>query len=68
VAGVRDTVALAQDLVIHHKVAVAPGSAFGESGEGWLRVCFAIKPDRLSRAVGRLAQGLAALAPAERAA
>jgi aspartate aminotransferase len=68
VAGVRDTVALAQDLVIHHKVAVAPGSAFGESGEGWLRVCFAIAPDRLSRAVSRLAQGLAALAPANRAA
>jgi aspartate aminotransferase len=62
VGGATDTVALAQDLVLRHKVAVAPGSAFGDSGEGWLRVCFATSPERLTRAVGRLVEGLAAFA------
>ncbi len=29
------------DLLHERRVAVAPGSAFGASGEGWIRVCFA---------------------------
>jgi aspartate aminotransferase len=41
-------------------VAVAPGIAFGESGEGWLRVCFAVAPKRLARALDRLSAGLKA--------
>jgi aspartate aminotransferase len=52
--------ALAQTLVTRHGIAVAPGIAFGESGEGWLRVCYAVAPDRLTRALGRLADGLVA--------
>jgi aspartate aminotransferase len=56
--GVTDSLALAQTLVTRHGIAVAPGIAFGESGEGWLRVCFAVAPDRLTRALGRLADGL----------
>jgi aspartate aminotransferase len=58
VDGVTDSLALAQDLVTRHGIAIAPGVAFGESGEGWLRVCFAVAPDRLRRALGRLSEGL----------
>jgi aspartate/methionine/tyrosine aminotransferase len=45
-------------LVTDHKVAVAPGSAFGAGGEGYLRLCFAQSAERLQRALGRLADGL----------
>jgi aspartate/methionine/tyrosine aminotransferase len=60
IEGVRDSLGLAETLVTRHGIAVAPGIAFGESGEGWLRVCFAVAPDRLTRALGRLADGLVA--------
>jgi aspartate aminotransferase len=60
VEGVSDSLTLAQTLVTRHGIAVAPGIAFGESGEGWLRVCYAVAPDRLTRALGRLADGLVA--------
>ncbi len=58
VEGAGDSLALAQRLVTQHGIAVAPGIAFGDSGEGWLRVCYAVAPDRLTRALGRLAEGL----------
>ena len=60
VEGVTDSLSLAQTLVTRHGIAVAPGIAFGDSGEGWLRVCYAVAPDRLTRALGRLAEGLVA--------
>jgi aspartate/methionine/tyrosine aminotransferase len=60
VEGVSDSLSLAQTLVTRHGIAVAPGIAFGESGEGWLRLCYAVAPDRLTRALGRLAEGLVA--------
>jgi aspartate/methionine/tyrosine aminotransferase len=44
--------------VVEHKVAVAPGVAFGAAGEGHLRVCFAQSEQRLERAVHRLREGL----------
>lgn len=36
-----DVAAWAEDFLREHRVAVAPGSAFGASGEGWIRVCAA---------------------------
>lgn len=36
------------------RVAVAPGSAFGRTGEGWIRVCLAATPDDLRRGLGAL--------------
>jgi aspartate/methionine/tyrosine aminotransferase len=59
--GVDDSLALARRLVVEHKVAVAPGVAFGAAGEGHLRVCFAQSPEKLARAMDRLRTGLAAL-------
>ncbi len=58
VEGLRDSLSLAKRLVTEHHVAVAPGIAFGSSGEGYLRVCYAQSPDRLARAMSRLRDGL----------
>ena len=52
VEGQDDSLALAKRLVAAHGLGLAPGAAFGEEGEGWLRWCFA------SRDPARLAQGL----------
>jgi aspartate/methionine/tyrosine aminotransferase len=35
-------------------VALAPGSAFGAGGEGYVRLCFASSEDTLARALDRL--------------
>ena len=59
VEGVADSLALALRLVREHGVAVAPGIAFGQPGEGWLRLCFAQSPALLARALDRLRDGLA---------
>jgi aspartate/methionine/tyrosine aminotransferase len=60
VDGLADSLALAKRLVTEHKVAVAPGVAFGDVGEGHLRICFAQEPERLARAMDRLRTGLRA--------
>ncbi|MDM7885037.1 aminotransferase class I/II-fold pyridoxal phosphate-dependent enzyme [Curtobacterium citri] len=41
-------------LLHREHVAVAPGSAFGRSGEGWVRVCLAATPEDLRRGLGAL--------------
>jgi aspartate/methionine/tyrosine aminotransferase len=62
VAGYSDSLALAKRLV-NHGIGLAPGVAFGDEAEGWLRWCFASRdPARLTRGVERLARALAALA------
>ncbi|MBN8494302.1 MAG: pyridoxal phosphate-dependent aminotransferase [Burkholderiales bacterium] len=58
VAGQGDSLAFAQQLVARHGLGLAPGAAFGDEGEGWLRWCFA------TRDLQRLDQGLARLAGA----
>lgn len=58
VEGLTDSLALAKRLVVDHRVAVAPGIAFGEVGEGYLRVCFAQSARLIERALGRLREGL----------
>ena len=58
VEGLTDSLTLAKRLVTNHNVAVAPGIAFGENGEGYLRICFAQSPERIERAMGRLRNGL----------
>jgi aspartate/methionine/tyrosine aminotransferase len=46
----------ARDLVESHGVAVAPGTAFGPSGEGFVRVCLAADPAALITGIDRLAE------------
>jgi aminotransferase len=43
-------------LLKEEKVAVVPGSAFGPSGEGHVRACYAISPDQLKLAMARIAE------------
>jgi aspartate/methionine/tyrosine aminotransferase len=59
VAGQNDSMALALRLVAQAGLGLAPGVAFGDEGEGWLRWCFASRdPQRLVRGVERLARAL----------
>jgi aspartate/methionine/tyrosine aminotransferase len=59
VDGEPDSLALAKRLVAEHGLGLAPGAAFGDEGEGWLRWCFASKdPARLTAGVQRLAAAL----------
>ena len=55
VAEAADSLAFAKRLVSEHGLGLAPGAAFGDEGEGWLRWCFASRdPARLLEGVGRL--------------
>lgn len=58
VDGVTDSYAFARDLLHNARVGLAPGAAFGDAGEGWLRMCFAATPDTVSRALERLGDAL----------
>jgi aspartate/methionine/tyrosine aminotransferase len=55
VDGVTDSFAYATELLTRARVGLAPGIAFGPSGEGYLRLCFAISLPKLSMALDRLA-------------
>ncbi len=59
VAGEDDSLAFAKRLVAGHGLGLAPGSAFGPEGEGWLRWCFASRqPERLDEGLLRLRSAL----------
>ena len=55
VAGCGDSLALARRLLHEAHVGLAPGRAFGASGEGCLRLCFAVGLERLEQACERIA-------------
>ncbi len=44
----------ASRLLQEHKVAVVPGSAFGECGEGYVRACYATSTEEIIRALERM--------------
>lgn len=44
----------AERLLREQKLAVVPGTAFGDSGEGFLRISYAYSIDNLKRAMGRI--------------
>jgi aspartate/methionine/tyrosine aminotransferase len=58
VEGQADSLAYAKHLVAVHGLGLAPGAAFGDEAEGWLRWCFATADD------ARLRQGLVRMARA----
>jgi aspartate/methionine/tyrosine aminotransferase len=59
VEGRDDSLAFAKHLVASHGLGIAPGVAFGDEGEGWLRWCFASRdPARLDAGLARLAAAL----------
>jgi aspartate/methionine/tyrosine aminotransferase len=54
VEGEHDSMALPKRLVNQANVGLAPGIAFGEGGEGFLRLCFAASHETLRTGVERL--------------
>lgn len=54
VDGVTDTLALCKQLVVDAGLGLAPGSAFGPQGEGYVRWCFASSLERLEEGARRL--------------
>ena len=58
VDGMTDSLEYAKQLIATTGVGLAPGRAFGEAGEGWLRLCFASEPEVLSQALDRLEPAL----------
>lgn len=49
-----DVAGWAERLLLHDRVAVAPGSAFGRSGEGWIRLCLAATESDLLAGIAKL--------------
>jgi aspartate/methionine/tyrosine aminotransferase len=58
VEGCTDSLAIAKSLLHSARVGIAPGAAFGASGEGHLRLCFAQSEARIREASTRLAEAL----------
>jgi aspartate/methionine/tyrosine aminotransferase len=56
ISGADDSAALATTLLRKTGVALAPGSAFGDGGEGHLRLCFAASERTLTDALSRIRQ------------
>ncbi len=54
VDGEPDSVRLARRLVDEANIGLAPGTAFGAGGDGFVRLCFARSSDSLQQAVDRL--------------
>lgn len=50
------------NLFLDHGVAVLPGSAFGEYGEGYLRLVYANSSENIERALERMAEALKSIA------
>ena len=58
IEGVSDSLAFCKRLVREHGLGLAPGSAFGPEGEGYVRWCFAADEAKLAEGVARLARAL----------
>jgi aspartate aminotransferase len=60
--GMNDSIAFAKRLLDEAKVGVAPGIAFGakndKRNDGFIRVCFAQSPERLSEAMQRIVSAI----------
>jgi len=65
--GLTDSASLALEVLRQTGVALAPGSAFGASGEGYIRLCFAASETLLADALGRVGEFLSTRATAPRA-
>lgn len=54
--GITDPYRAAFDIVDEAKVGLAPGTAFGDGGAAFLRLCFARRIDHVEEAADRLAE------------
>ncbi|MBN8533090.1 MAG: pyridoxal phosphate-dependent aminotransferase [Rhizobiales bacterium] len=60
IEGASDTRQLAFDLIDHANVGLAPGTAFGSGGEGFLRLCYLRKTADIAEAAKRLVAAIRA--------
>jgi aspartate aminotransferase len=58
IEGVTHSLDFAKKLVREARVGLAPGTAFGRSGQGWFRLCYAGSIERLRRGMDRLEAAL----------
>ncbi|MPZ42877.1 MAG: aminotransferase class I/II-fold pyridoxal phosphate-dependent enzyme [Betaproteobacteria bacterium] len=58
VDGMSDSLAFCKRMVVEAGLGLAPGAAFGEEGEGFVRWCFAADEQRLADGIERLRHGL----------
>jgi hypothetical protein len=65
IEGLKDSFGFAVSLLESQKVAVAPGSAFGNGGEGAIRICCAADESVLEPAMERITRFIAAGPPGE---
>lgn len=61
IAGVPDSMKAAMRLVDLANIGLAPGVAFGQGGEGFMRLCYLRKSSDIAEAAKRLTRGLALL-------
>ena len=54
VKGVKDSLEFSKKLILETNVGVAPGIAFGQSGEGHIRICFAAKESFINQIMDKL--------------
>jgi aspartate/methionine/tyrosine aminotransferase len=59
IEGMTDSLDFCKRIVAAKKLGLAPGAAFGDEGEGFIRWCFASTEERLLEGVARLADFLA---------
>jgi aminotransferase len=52
----------AEQLLVEHRVAVAPGEGFGPSGAGWARLSVAVTDEEVALGAERLHRAFAAVA------
>ena len=57
--GLADSLTFCKQLVREAKLGLAPGSAFGREGEGFVRWCFASETERLAEGVARFSRFIA---------
>ncbi|WP_262296044.1 pyridoxal phosphate-dependent aminotransferase [Microvirga sesbaniae] len=58
IKGATSSKDIAFRLIDEANVGLAPGSAFGEAGEGYLRLCYLRKPEDVEEAVRRISEAL----------
>ena len=54
VEGEPDSLAFGRRMLDEVNVGLAPGLAFGPEGEGYLRLCYAVEPALLAKALARM--------------
>lgn len=61
VSALGDDVDVAMHLLENQGVRLIPGSGFGEGGRGYLRLCYACRPETIVKGLERIAEGAAEL-------